>query len=46
MNLISREFIRNLAPQLDLLNTLGGGIAQAQLRIDKLAKGVDRKSVV
>ena len=40
MNLISREFIRSMAPQLDLLNTLGGGIAQAQLRIDKLKKGV------
>lgn len=40
MNLISREFIRNMAPQLDLLNTLGGGIAQAQMRIDKLKKGV------
>ncbi|MBD2717143.1 Hsp20/alpha crystallin family protein [Microvirga sp. STR05] len=40
MNLISREFIRNLAPQLDLLNTLGGGIAQAQLRVDKQEQGV------
>lgn len=40
MNLISREFIRNMAPQLDLLNTLGGGIAQAQMRVDKLEKGV------
>jgi HSP20 family protein len=40
MNLISREFIRNLAPQLDLLNTLGGGIAQAQLRVDKREQGV------
>lgn len=40
MNLISREFIRNMAPQLDLLNTLGGGIAQAQMRVDKLKKGV------
>lgn len=40
MNLISPEFIRNLAPQLDLLNTLGGGIAQAQLRIDKREQGV------
>ncbi|MBO0360328.1 Hsp20/alpha crystallin family protein [Hymenobacter sp. BT186] len=40
MNLISRKFIRNMAPQLDLLNTLGGGIAQAQMRIDKLKKGV------
>ncbi len=40
MNLISREFIRNMAPQLDLLNTLGGGIAQVHMRIDKLKKGV------
>ena len=40
MNLISKEFIRNIAPQLDLLNTLGGGMAQAQLRIDKREKGV------
>ncbi|SET89098.1 Hsp20/alpha crystallin family protein [Hymenobacter actinosclerus] len=40
MNLISKEFIRNIAPQLDLLNTLGGGIAQARMRIDKREKGV------
>ncbi|RYU81038.1 Hsp20/alpha crystallin family protein [Hymenobacter persicinus] len=40
MNLISKEFIRNIAPQLDLLNTVGGGIAQAVLRVDKGAKGV------
>jgi HSP20 family protein len=40
MKLISPEFIRNIAPQLDLLNTLGGGIAQAQVRIDKRPKGV------
>ena len=40
MNLISREFIRNLAPQLDLLNTLGGGIAQAQLRVENREQGV------
>ncbi|WP_044015333.1 Hsp20/alpha crystallin family protein [Hymenobacter sp. APR13] len=40
MNLISREFIRNLAPQLDLLNTLGGGMAQVQLRVDKREQGV------
>lgn len=40
MNLISKEFIRNIAPQLDLLNTLGGGIAQAQMRVDKREKGV------
>ena len=40
MNLISKEFIRNIAPQLDLLNTLGGGIAQARMRVDKREKGV------
>ncbi|TGE09447.1 Hsp20/alpha crystallin family protein [Hymenobacter fodinae] len=40
MNLISKEFIHNIAPQLDLLNTLGGGIAQAMLRVDQREKGV------
>ena len=40
MKLISPEFIRNIAPQLDLLNTIGGGVAQAQLRLDRRAKGV------
>lgn len=40
MNLISKEFIHNIAPQLDLLNTIGGGIAQAMLRVDKREKGV------
>jgi HSP20 family protein len=40
MKLISQEFIRNIAPQLDLLNTLGGGTAQAMLRVDKRDKGV------
>ncbi|WP_139925196.1 Hsp20/alpha crystallin family protein [Hymenobacter sp. DG01] len=40
MNLISKDFIRNIVPQLDLLNTLGGGIAQATMRIDKREKGV------
>ena len=40
MKLISPEFIRNIAPQLNLLNTLGGGMAQAQLRVDKVTKGV------
>lgn len=40
MKLISQEFIRNIAPQLNLLNTLGGGTAQAHLRVDKVAKGV------
>ncbi|WP_303309787.1 Hsp20/alpha crystallin family protein [Hymenobacter sp. BT730] len=40
MKLISKEFIHNLAPQLDLLNTLGGGTAQGTLRVDKREKGV------
>ena len=40
MKLISQEFIRTIVPQLDLLNTLGGGIAQATMRIDKREKGV------
>jgi HSP20 family protein len=40
MNLISKEFIRNIAPQLDLLNTVGGGIAQGVMRVDKGEKGV------
>lgn len=40
MNLISKEFIHNIAPQLDLLNTIGGGIAQAMLRVDKRKEGV------
>ncbi|TGD77852.1 Hsp20/alpha crystallin family protein [Hymenobacter wooponensis] len=40
MNLISKEFIHNIAPQLDLLNTLGGGIAQAMLHVDQREKGV------
>ena len=40
MNLISKDFIRTIAPQLDLLNTLGGGIAQATMRIDKQEQGV------
>ncbi len=31
MKLISPEFIRNIAPQLNLLNTLGGCTALAQL---------------
>lgn len=40
MKFISPEFIRNIAPQLDLLNTIGGGVAQPQLRLDKRSKGV------
>lgn len=40
MKLISQEFIRTIVPQLDLLNTLGGGIAQATMRVDKREKGV------
>ncbi|UYZ62429.1 Hsp20/alpha crystallin family protein [Hymenobacter weizhouensis] len=40
MNLISKDFIRNIVPQLNLLNTLGGGVAQAAMRVDKREKGV------
>lgn len=40
MKLISREFIRTIAPQLDLLNTIGGGVAQPKLRINKRPQGV------
>ena len=40
MKFISPKFIRSLAPQLDLLNTIGGGVAQPQLRVDQHAKGV------
>ncbi|MCA8832496.1 Hsp20/alpha crystallin family protein [Hymenobacter pini] len=40
MNLISKDFIRSMMPHLDLMNTLGGGIAQATMRIDKREKGV------
>ena len=40
MKLISSKFIRSIAPQLDLLNTIGGGVAQPQLRVDRHPKGV------
>ena len=40
MKLISSKFIHSIAPQLDLLNTIGGGVAQPQLRVDKHPKGV------
>jgi HSP20 family protein len=40
MKLISPEFIRNIAPQLDLLNTIGGGVAQPQLRVERRTKSV------
>lgn len=40
MKLISPEFIHNIAPQLDLLNTIGGGVAQPQLRVDQREKGI------
>ncbi len=40
MKFISPKFIRTIAPQLDLLNTIGGGVAQPQLRIDQRPKGV------
>jgi len=40
MKLISSKFIHNIAPQLDLLNTIGGGVAQPQIRVDQRPKGV------
>lgn len=40
MKLISREFIRSIAPQLDLLNTIGGGVAQPKLRVNERPQGV------
>ncbi len=40
MKLISREFIRNIAPQLDLLNTIGGGVAQPKLHVNQRPQGV------
>ncbi|WP_176132831.1 Hsp20/alpha crystallin family protein [Hymenobacter sp. CRA2] len=40
MKLISQEFLQNIAPQLDLLNTLGGGVAQPQVRVQKREQGV------
>ena len=40
MKFISPKFIRTITPQLDLLNTIGGGVAQPQIRIDQRSKGV------
>lgn len=40
MKLISPKFIRSIAPQLDLMNTIGGGVAQPNLRVDQHSKGV------
>ncbi|MBD2769301.1 Hsp20 family protein [Hymenobacter sp. BT664] len=40
MKFISPQFIRTIAPQLDLLNTIGGGVAQPQVRIDQRPQGV------
>ena len=40
MKLISSKFIRNIAPQLDLLNTIGGGVAQPQLRVEQRRQSV------
>jgi HSP20 family protein len=40
MKFISREFIRSIAPQLDLLNTIGGGVAQPKLHVNQRPKGV------
>ncbi|MDQ2769981.1 MAG: Hsp20/alpha crystallin family protein [Bacteroidota bacterium] len=40
MKLISSKFIHSIAPQLDLLNTIGGGVAQPQLRVEQHPNGV------
>ena len=40
MKLISRDFIRSIAPQLDLLNTIGGGVAQPRLQVNQRPQGV------
>ena len=40
MKLISSKFIHSIAPQLDLLNTIGGEVAQPQLRVDQHPNGV------
>ena len=40
MKFISPKFIRTIAPQLDLLNTIGGGVAQHQLRVDQHPQGM------
>ncbi|AMJ67727.1 Hsp20/alpha crystallin family protein [Hymenobacter sp. PAMC 26628] len=40
MKLISSKIIRDFAPQMDLLNTIGGGVAQPQVRLDKRQQGV------
>lgn len=40
MKFISREFIRSIAPQLDLLNTISGGVAQPKLHVNQRPQGV------
>ena len=40
MKFISPKFIRNIAPQLDLMNTIGGGVAEARVVVDQRPKGV------
>ena len=40
MKLISSKFIHRIAPQLDLLNTIGGGVAQPRLRVEQHLRGV------
>ncbi len=40
MKFISPKFIRTIAPQLDLLNTIGGGVAQPQLQVNQNTKGL------
>lgn len=40
MKLISQEFLHTIAPQLNLLNTLGGGVAQPHVRLHKRDQGM------
>ncbi|QNF32767.1 Hsp20 family protein [Adhaeribacter swui] len=35
----NKEFLQQIAHQIDVLNTLGGGIALPQVKVDKLEKG-------
>ncbi|MDX5347909.1 MAG: Hsp20/alpha crystallin family protein [Hymenobacteraceae bacterium] len=41
MKLINnKEFLKNVAQQIDLLNTLGGGISETQVQVNKYKKGI------
>ncbi|QMU30992.1 Hsp20/alpha crystallin family protein [Adhaeribacter radiodurans] len=35
----NKEFLQQIAHQIDVLNTLGGGISLPQVKVDKLEKG-------